>query len=111
NIPYILHQKIEDKNEAYYHILFLSWMKLMGFDIQGEIQTFKGRIDAVLKQKDEVVVIEIKYGKKESVDKLLNETMEQIEKKEYYQPYQDKNITLLAIAFKEKEVGCKIKQI
>jgi hypothetical protein len=111
NIPYILHQKIGDKNEAYYHILFLSWMKLMGFDIQGEIQTFKGRIDAVLKQKDEVVVIEIKYSENKSIDKLLNMAMNQIEEIEYYKPYQDKNITLLAIAFKEKEVGCKIKQM
>jgi hypothetical protein len=111
NIPYILHQKIEDKNEAYYHILFLSWMKLMGFDIQGEIQTIKGRIDAVLKQKEEVVVMEIKYGENESIDKLLDDAMEQIEKMEYYKPYQDKNITLLAIAFKEKEVGSRIKQM
>jgi hypothetical protein len=111
NIPYSLHQKIEDKNEAYYHILFLSWMKLMGFDIQGEIQTSKGRIDALLKQEDEVVIIEIKYSKTKLIDKMLDEAMKQIEEKEYYKPYQDKNVTLLAIAFIEKEIACKIKRI
>ena len=110
SIPYILDSKIH-KNEAYYHILFLTWMKLMDFDIQGEVQTIKGRIDAVLKHKDEIVIIEIKYSKSKTIDKMLNEAMAQIMKKDYYKPYQDKSLTLLAIAFTEKDVGCKIKKI
>lgn len=109
-IPHILHGQMK-KNEAYYHILFLTWMKLMGFEIEGEVQTIKGRIDAVLKQKNEVVIIEIKYSENEQIEKMLDDAMEQIQTKEYYKPYQDKNVTLLAIAFKEKEIFCKIKHI
>ena len=110
SIPYQLHSQVK-KNEAFYHILFLSWMRAMGFDIQGEVQTNKGRIDVILRQKEQIVVIEIKYSENKEVNKLLDDAMDQIMKTEYYKPYQDQNVILLAIAFKEEnmEVGCRIK--
>jgi hypothetical protein len=48
NIPNILHKD----SEGYYHLLFLLAMKMLGFDIQGEVMTNIGRIDAVLHQRD-----------------------------------------------------------
>ncbi|MCL2335142.1 MAG: ATP-binding protein, partial [Endomicrobia bacterium] len=52
NIPY----QIKTDSEAYYHSIFLIWLKTLGFDIQGEISTNRGRIDAVLKQNNYTVI-------------------------------------------------------
>ena len=41
HIPYQLHIP----REAYYHSLFLLWLNLLGFDVQSEVSTDKGRID------------------------------------------------------------------
>jgi hypothetical protein len=42
--------------------IFLVWLKMTRFEIQGEISTNKGMIDAVLKQNEFVVIAGIKYG-------------------------------------------------
>jgi hypothetical protein len=110
NISYSLHCKLNDM-EAFYHILFLSWMKMIGFEIQGEIIQLKGRVDAVLLKENIAVILELKFSKTESMDNMLDEAINQIIEKEYYKPYQDKTIIMVDIAFKEKDIGCKIKSI
>jgi hypothetical protein len=82
----------------------------LGFDIQGEISTNKGRIDAVLKQNDFVVITEIKYSIDKQPKEMLEAALTQINDKKYYEAYLDKKIILLCIAFNGKEVKCKMTE-
>jgi hypothetical protein len=107
NIPNILH--IE--KEAYYHSMFLVLMKVLGFDIQGEIQTNTGRIDFVLQQADLTVIGEVKYSAEDDIDKLLKEAMDQIYDHKYYEAFLDRKVMLMAVAFRGKEVKCELKNI
>jgi hypothetical protein len=107
NIPYPLHIV----KEAYWHSLFLLAMNALGFDFKGEILTNKGRIDAVWKGKDFVVVCEIKYSVKKTIIKMLEEALKQIEDKKYYEAYSSKKVVLLGIAFNGKDVKCKFGKL
>ncbi|WP_084266328.1 PD-(D/E)XK nuclease domain-containing protein [Methanobrevibacter filiformis] len=111
NIPYHLH--IQD--EHYYHSLLLTWLQLLGFYIKAEDNTNKGRIDAVLTEKNTVIIAEFKYSKLKEIkdnewipvktpQQLLKEAKDQIHKKEYYQKYHGKKIILLQAAFATKDV-------
>jgi hypothetical protein len=104
NIPHILHIP----KEAYYHSLFLTWMKMLGFDIQGEALTNIGRIDAVWRQPEVAVVAEIKSHAKKNINTLHNEAIAQINDRSYYEAYLDRKVLLMAVAFTGKEVKCKI---
>ncbi|GHV61108.1 ATPase AAA [Bacteroidia bacterium] len=102
-IPYELHIKAE----AYYHSMLLLWIKMLGFEIQGQVMTNIGRIDAVWQLPKQTVVAEIKFHAKKDTDTLLNEAMQQIHDRRYYEPYIDKKVILLAVAFTGKEVKCR----
>jgi hypothetical protein len=103
-IPYHLHVK----SEAYYHSMLLLWLKLLGFDIQGEVLTNRGRTDAVWHQPGLTVVAEIKYHAEKDTVSLLDDAMAQIRDRRYYEPYLDRKVILLAVAFAGKEVACKM---
>ena len=107
-IPYPLHIG----QEAYYHSLMLLWLKLLGFDITGEITTNAGRIDAVWKFPGHTVVAEIKCQvKKGRMNALLSKAMKQIEEKRYFERFMDEQkVSLLAVVFAEKEIGCRMMQ-
>jgi hypothetical protein len=107
HIPYELHIA----KEAYYHSIFLIWIKLLGFDIQGEIMTNTGRIDAVWQEKDLTVVTEIKFHAEKTAGILLNEAMKQIRNRRYYEKYLHRKIRLMGVAFSGKEVACRIENI
>ncbi|KZX17314.1 PD-(D/E)XK nuclease domain-containing protein [Methanobrevibacter filiformis] len=107
-IPNLLYGKLKKEFEAHYQILAISWLQLLGFDIEGELMTIKGRMDAILKQKDNVVIIEFKFSEIESMDNMLDDGLSQIIKNEYYKPYQDKNVILLSVAFQPRNVKCKL---
>ena len=93
SIPYELHI---DK-EAYYHSIFYAVMTVLGFDIDAEVSTSKGRVDAVLEQSDKVYIIEFKYKdsnpalteaeKLNIADAALNEGMIQIKNRGYHKKY------------------------
>ncbi|MDR3243118.1 MAG: PD-(D/E)XK nuclease domain-containing protein, partial [Elusimicrobiota bacterium] len=75
-------------------------------------------IDAVWKQENVTIIIEVKFSKKKSKKALLAEAMKQIKDKQYYEAYLDKPVVLLAIAFaagKNKkrltEIGCRFEKI
>ncbi|GHS97178.1 ATPase AAA [Bacteroidia bacterium] len=105
-IPYPLHIG----KEAYYHSLLLLWLKLLGFDITGEIMTNTGRIDAVLKLPGQVIVAEIKFQPKQGkMTKLLDEAINQIKEKRYYERFKDQKVSFLAVAFAGKEIGCRME--
>ncbi|MCL2156420.1 MAG: ATP-binding protein [Methanobrevibacter sp.] len=110
-IPNLIYGEIKHELEAYYKILFISWIQLLGFDIEGEIMSIKGRLDAILKHNDLVLIIEFKFSKDKSFDEMLKEAEKQIIDKEYYKPYQDKNVLILAVAFKPKDVKCQLKTL
>jgi Holliday junction resolvase-like predicted endonuclease len=107
NIPNILHKD----NEGYYHSLFMLAMKMLGFEIQGEVMTNIGRIDAVLQQPKLTVIVEIRYDADKTLDKLLDEAMTQIYDRKYYEAYADRKVMLMAIAFTNKEVKCQMKEL
>jgi hypothetical protein len=86
-------------------------MKVLGFDIQGEILTNIGRIDVVWRQPGLTVVAEIKYHAEKDLDSLLNDAMTQIYERKYYEAYLDHKVTLMAIAFTGKEVKCALKKL
>ncbi len=98
-------------NEALYHIIFQLWMTMLGFNIQSERMTNRGRIDAVLQQEGVAIVTELKYHATTKTDILLNQAIAQIREKRYYEPFLDRKVILLGIAFSGKEVGCRIEQL
>jgi hypothetical protein len=113
-IPYKLHI---DK-EAYYHSIFLLIMNFLDFEIQGEVATNIGTIDALWKQPNMNVVIEIKYSTKKSKETLLKEAMTQIKTKRYYEAHLNKPTILVAIAFapgdkknRLTEISCKFEKL
>jgi hypothetical protein len=108
-VPYQLH--IEE--EKYYHSLFLVWLYSLGFKAQGEISTNTGRIDAVWELSDMTVITEIKYGRENLSDNLLDAAMNQIREKKYHEAYLEKNrnVILMAIAFSGKTIGCRIAKL
>uniref|UniRef100_UPI000A685B45 AAA family ATPase n=1 Tax=Candidatus Symbiothrix dinenymphae TaxID=467085 RepID=UPI000A685B45 len=68
-------------NEAFYHIIFQLWMTMLGFNIQSERMTNRGRIDAVLQQDGVAIVTELKYHATTETDTLLNQAIAQIREK------------------------------
>jgi hypothetical protein len=98
--------------EAYYHSLFLLLMKLLGFDIWGELLTNIGRIDAVWRQPGLTVVAEVKYHAEKDIESLLDDAMKQIRDRRYYEAFlTDGKVTLMGIAFSGKEVRCRLESV
>jgi Holliday junction resolvase-like predicted endonuclease len=87
-------------------------MSLIGYEVEGEVHTDKGRIDVVLKKEKRIVVVEIKYGKDKHISKMLKEAMEQIKGNKYYEKYISSNPILLGIVFSEnKDIACKFERV
>jgi hypothetical protein len=97
--------------ESFYQDLFLIWLHGAGFQIQEEVNTNIGVIDGVINLDDTVIVCEVKFSMKRSLDKLINDAFSQIHEKKYYQSYIDKNVFLLAIAVCGKEIDCEFKPL
>jgi hypothetical protein len=105
HVPSILHIA----QEKYYHSLFLIWLYALGFKIEDELLTNIGRIDAVWRMKDTIVIAELKHDRQAPLERLLSEAEAQIRDKKYYERYmvEGKRLILLAVAFSGKEAGCK----
>ena len=67
--------------EAYYHSVIYLTLMLLGVDVQTEIQTNRGRIDAVVKMGKTLLIIEFKIG-------TAHEAINQIKQRKYYEKYQ-----------------------
>ncbi|MDR2544561.1 MAG: ATP-binding protein [Methanobrevibacter sp.] len=104
-----------------YSAVFLTWLDKMGVIFDGEKNIGHGVIDTIIEENDEhVAIVEIKYSEdsKKSLDSLINESFKQIHEKEYYLPYEDSDVSLLALAFKDRkikngiitDVKCKIEK-
>jgi hypothetical protein len=105
NIPYDL----TTEKESYYHSLFLLSARMSEYEVEGEVHTDKGRIDAVLKKEKEIIIVEIKYSKEKSTGEMIEEALNQIKDKKYYEKYSSNaDVSLLGIGFGDKkEIGCK----
>jgi hypothetical protein len=105
SIPYQLHVDAE----SYYHSIFYAIMNVMGFDIDAEVSTSKGRVDAILELDDKVYIFEFKYIKPKpevsAEDKLkhfknaLEEAMSQINDRGYAKKYTGSGKTVYQAAF------------
>ncbi|MCD6321719.1 MAG: PD-(D/E)XK nuclease domain-containing protein, partial [Clostridiales bacterium] len=73
---------------------------LIGLKVEAEIKTNKGRIDAVIIDKD-IYIFEFKFNG----DK--NKALNQIKEKKYFEKYQgaDKKIYLFGVEFTDRNVG------
>jgi Holliday junction resolvase-like predicted endonuclease len=89
-------------------------MKFVGYEVEGEVHTDKGRVDVVLRKEESVIVIEIKYVKEKGskIGSKVKEAMDQIRDRKYYEKYTSNELTLLAVAFGEdKQIGCKFESV
>jgi Holliday junction resolvase-like predicted endonuclease len=120
--PYQLN--INNKRERWKvkQVIFSNILNVLGFKAKGEVSISQGRMDAIFRNKNYVVVTEVKYtqDQKKSLDELVNTALNQIHEKRYYHIYEKKNyhVILLALAFKDikinkkdilTEVKCKIE--
>ncbi|MEA3416865.1 MAG: AAA family ATPase, partial [Thermodesulfobacteriota bacterium] len=96
NIPYDLHIK----KEKYYQTVFYLIFSLIGLKVKAEVKTNKGRIDAVIIDKD-IYIFEFKF--KGDKDQALN----QIKDKKYFEKYQGagKEIYLFGVEFTDRNIG------
>ena len=90
-IPY----NVQIKKEKYYQSIFLVTMRLVGFNVDVEVATNIGRIDAVMEKEDRIYIIEFK------IDKTAELAIEQIKSRKYYQKYMatGKPIEIVGINF------------
>ena len=94
NIPYTLNISLEKHYQTIFYIVFT----MLGLRIQAEVVTNQGRIDAVIELANSVYVFEFKLsGTKE-------DALEQINRKQYAQKYQDtsKQLVLVGVEFDQK---------
>ncbi|KZX10321.1 ATP-binding protein [Methanobrevibacter filiformis] len=123
-IPYYLNITTRNDRWKVKQTIFLLLLKNMGFKIRSEVPINQGRIDAIFRDKKQIVITEVKYtqDQKKSIDTLVDSALNQIHTKQYYRLYKNKkyNVILLAIAFKDTkinkkdtvtEVKCKIEKL
>ncbi|MDR3290810.1 MAG: ATP-binding protein [Methanobrevibacter sp.] len=120
-LPYSLRLSKENTEKwKLYSAIFLTWLDEMGMRFDGEKTIGHGIIDTVIEENDDhVAVVEIKYSEdpKKSLDSLINESFKQIHEKEYYLSYEDRDVSLIALVFKDRpikngiitDVKCKIE--
>lgn len=84
-----------DKTEKYFHSLFYLVLKIIGYIIDAEVLTIKGRIDAVVKTDDNIFIIEFK------INQSAKKAIQQIKDNKYADKYSDdkRPIILLGINF------------
>jgi hypothetical protein len=99
SIPYDIF--IEER-EAYYHSVIYLVLRLLGAQTDVEVETNRGRVDAVVFTEKFIHVMEFKMGSAE-------EAIAQIEEKKYYEKYlsDGREIILLGVAFGAEEKNVK----
>ena len=103
-IPY----QLRGEDEKYYHALIFQLLYTAGLHVHSEVNSSKGRADLVLEEGRNIIIIEFKQNKVESIDYMIKEGLKQIEEKDYSRQYKNKKIIKGVIAFRDKEIGCKI---
>jgi hypothetical protein len=90
------------EREGYYQTVIYLILMLIGINIQTEVETNLGRLDAVIETDSHIYVMEFKMG-------TANEALKQIHDKKYYQKFQvpAKKITLIGVGFDEEHRNIK----
>ena len=89
NIPYDLHIA----SERYYQSIFYFVFRLLGIQVQTEVHTNKGRIDAVIELDDRVYIFEFK------LDGTAQQALAQIQANGYAEKYANKQCILIGVNF------------
>ncbi|MDR0710037.1 MAG: PD-(D/E)XK nuclease domain-containing protein, partial [Spirochaetaceae bacterium] len=109
NIPSQLHIK----REAYYYSPLLLWLNMLGFHVEGEVSTSRGRVDAVWTWKERAVIAEVKYAGCGALKTLLDTAMAQIEEHGCCGRYAatHRRVARLAVVFSGKRIGCYMEEL
>ncbi|MBF0406549.1 MAG: ATP-binding protein [Candidatus Riflebacteria bacterium] len=86
---------IKIKREKYYQTIFYIFFSLLGYHIKTEVNTNKGRMDAVLYTDKHIYIFEFKLNKP------VIEALDQIKKREYYQQFlkDSRELVLAGVSF------------
>ena len=106
SIPYNIFVK---EKEGYYHSIVYLLLTLMGINLQAEVQTNRGRVDAVVETENAIYIMEFKMGSAESA-------LTQIKEKEYHKKFRvsSKPVKLIGIGFdaNQRNIGdYKIEEV
>lgn len=84
--------------EGFYHSIIYIVLKIVGIQIECEIQSNFGATDAVIKTDEYIYIFEFKIGSAQAA-------LEQIKKKKYYAPYlsDKRKIVMVGFSFDKKE--------
>ncbi|HLB53318.1 MAG TPA: AAA family ATPase [Chlamydiales bacterium] len=86
SIPYFIHEDAE----SYYHSLLYLFLKTLGFKVNAEVPTSRGRMDMLLKTPDCIYVFEFK------INKTAAEALNQIKARDYHAQFKlDKRLIML----------------
>ncbi|KZX14474.1 ATP-binding protein [Methanobrevibacter filiformis] len=123
-IPYYLNLTTKRERWKIKQTVFITLLKNLGFKIKSEEPINQGRIDAIFRDKNLIVITEVKYTQDErkTLDTIVDNALNQIHSKQYYRLYKNKKyeVILLAIGFKDTkinkkdiitEVKCKIEKL
>ncbi|MBO4328006.1 MAG: PD-(D/E)XK nuclease domain-containing protein, partial [Bacteroidales bacterium] len=93
--------------EKYFQNSLLMLFKLMGFYVQVERHTSRGRMDVTVQTRDYVYILELK------VDKTAEEALQQIEDKRYAAPFaaDPRKLFKIGVCFSSEERGIKAWKI
>ena len=93
--------QLTGKLEVYFQNSLLTIFKLMGFYVQVERHTSKGRMDVTIQTKDFVYILELK------VDKSPDEALKQINDKGYAAPFatDSRQLFKIGVCFSSEERG------
>ncbi|PID27452.1 MAG: AAA family ATPase [Candidatus Cloacimonadota bacterium] len=91
-----------NQKESYYHTVLYLALKFIGVQIDVEVNTNHGRIDAVVKTKDYIYIMEFKMSNAKAA-------LKQIKEKKYYERYLDdeRDIICLGVAFDSDDRNVK----
>ncbi len=87
SLPYQLYEG----HERLYHIIIHLFFKYMALDVHSEVNTSRGRADALVELEDKIYCFEFKY------DKSPEEALAQIKEKGYLDRYQSSGKELIAV--------------
>ena len=91
-IPY---EDFKAPSESFYRSLFLMLLRGAGMTAQGEVHTFRGRSDILVRFPDRVVVLEFKLAQSAGeIERLRAEGQKQIEERGYAKSYDAENHTV-----------------
>ena len=85
--------------EKYYQTIFYMIHKVLGFYVSVEVHTNQGRIDSVIETPEAILLFEFK------LNATAQTALQQIQDKQYFQKYQDKNkpIFLIGVGFQTQD--------